>query len=246
MADRSIPEINAGSMADIAFLLLIFWLVTTTMDRDMGLTYRIPTPLDPPPGWVPPDVLDRNVLNIILNSKDNLKIEKKEGHELTDVTQYVHDFYLSQEDNMPVRHLVSEATINDTLAKLAPKIQQLERSAKNKVQWFQLGRLINTRKEWEGYRTSQQLIGDFYIMSKSAVIRFESNNGSSFEAYFSVLDQISNVLKVERNNLANKHFGISYDQLLKLGNTDPRTRSKIKAIRHQLPLKLLEPKPKNF
>ena len=57
---RDAGEINAGSMADIAFLLLIFFLVTTTMDVDSGLLRKLPPPIDPE-APKPPPVKERNV-----------------------------------------------------------------------------------------------------------------------------------------------------------------------------------------
>ena len=41
---REVPEINSSSTADIAFLLLIFFLITTSMDTDRGLARRLPPP----------------------------------------------------------------------------------------------------------------------------------------------------------------------------------------------------------
>lgn len=75
MASRSAPEINAGSMADIAFLLLIFFLVTTTMDVDTGITRKLPPPVENPDEDV--DVNQRNVLKILLNSRNDLMVDGK-------------------------------------------------------------------------------------------------------------------------------------------------------------------------
>jgi biopolymer transport protein ExbD len=74
MARRNAPEINAGSMADIAFLLLIFFLVTTTMDVDTGLTRKLPPPIDEPLEDIP-EVKQRNVFQVLVNANDDLLVE---------------------------------------------------------------------------------------------------------------------------------------------------------------------------
>lgn len=75
MAKRALPEINAGSMADIAFLLLIFFLVTTTMDVDKGINRKLPPwndeQVDPPP------IKKKNIFTVLVNSNDQLLVEDK-------------------------------------------------------------------------------------------------------------------------------------------------------------------------
>ena len=71
---RAIPEINAGSMADIAFLLLIFYLVTTTMDTDKGINRKLP-PIDDKLVQDPPPIKERNIFTVLVNSNDQLLVE---------------------------------------------------------------------------------------------------------------------------------------------------------------------------
>ncbi len=75
---RMTPEINAGSMADIAFLLLIFFLVTTTMDVDTGITRMLPPPIDPA-APEPPPVRERNVFVVLVDRNDRLLVEGQPG-----------------------------------------------------------------------------------------------------------------------------------------------------------------------
>ena len=72
-----VPEINASSMADISFLLLIFFLVTTTMDTDSGITRRLPPPVENPEQDV--KVKERNIMNVMINKYDKLLVNGKPG-----------------------------------------------------------------------------------------------------------------------------------------------------------------------
>jgi len=75
MGKRKVQEINASSMADISFLLLIFFLVTTTMSVDKGLSRRLPPPL--PPNMEKPDidVKKRNIFIVLINSNNQLLVQ---------------------------------------------------------------------------------------------------------------------------------------------------------------------------
>ncbi|MGP1479473.1 MAG: ExbD/TolR family protein [Capnocytophaga sp.] len=90
MAKRSIPEVNAGSMADIAFLLLIFFLVTTTIESNSGITVKLP-PKQPENATPPPPVREKNVLVVVVNKNNQLLINN-EIKELKDVKQTALDF----------------------------------------------------------------------------------------------------------------------------------------------------------
>ena len=72
MARRSAPEVNAGSMADIAFLLLIFFLVTTTLEKDNGIARQLP-PIDKSE-IEPPKIKEKNLFIVLVNKNDQLLV----------------------------------------------------------------------------------------------------------------------------------------------------------------------------
>jgi biopolymer transport protein ExbD len=82
-------------MADIAFLLLIFFLVTTTIATDKGLTLTLPQ--KPDPNQKPPDVTknQRNMFTILVNSQDRLLVEEKEVRDVKRLRKKVKEFVLN-------------------------------------------------------------------------------------------------------------------------------------------------------
>jgi biopolymer transport protein ExbD len=85
--DRLKQEVNAGSMADIAFLLLIFFLVTTTIDVDKGVLVKLPPWSDEPPEEM--KLNSRNVYSVLVNANNELLVrgEPKNIRNLRDDTK---------------------------------------------------------------------------------------------------------------------------------------------------------------
>jgi|TARA_Y100000589_G_C27002535_1_gene567394 biopolymer transport protein ExbD len=64
--------IPTSSMADIAFLLLVFFLVTTTIDTDKGLGIVLP-----PPGDMEIEIRKENILNCLINSQGKVLLDEE-------------------------------------------------------------------------------------------------------------------------------------------------------------------------
>jgi len=109
---RGKNEINAGSMADIAFLLLIFFLVTTTFPNDRGILFTLPPKADP--NRPPPDVTknERNIFKILVNSADLLLVENEPLADVSLIKGMVKEFVLNNGRNPTLSDSPEEAVVS--------------------------------------------------------------------------------------------------------------------------------------
>ena len=171
------PEINASSMADIAFLLLVFFLVTTTMDTDLGLSRLLPPPL-PDEIEEPPDIKQRNVFEVLVNSKDQLLVEG-DIMQIAELTEATKEFVKNPANdvNLPEKELRT-------------------------VDFF----------------------GNVEVSKQ--VISLQNDNGTSYNMYIQVQNELARAYNELRNELSMEKFGKTYDFYLETGDKD-----KVKAIR---------------
>lgn len=93
--NRPAAEVNSGSMADIAFLLLIFFLVTTTIANDKGIAMLLPPKPDPNEPETDVKMHDRNIFKILANSNDQLLVEDEPMRDVTKLRPMVKEFVLN-------------------------------------------------------------------------------------------------------------------------------------------------------
>lgn len=95
---RKMPGLNTSSTADISFMLLIFFLVTTSMDTDQGLGRTLPKPPEDDQLNNEIKVKERNILNIRIN-KDNYVMIGEDYATLDDVKERAKEFIKNENDS---------------------------------------------------------------------------------------------------------------------------------------------------
>jgi biopolymer transport protein ExbD len=183
---KKTPDIPSASMADIAFMLLIFFLVTTTMSVDRGLSRMLPPPV--PPNQKPPKIKERNVLEVLIN-KDNVLAIEGEIANTDQLTEKVKEFILNP-NNDP--NLSEVYPISHWL--------ELEKSKKNP-----------DKKKIQTYERILKEIGD--VPKSKGVISLQNDRGTKYEKYIEVQNAIVKAINELRNNLSMQAFGKPYSKL---------------------------------
>lgn len=236
MARRKIEEINAGSMADIAFLLLIFFLVTTTMDTDEGIVRTLPQKL-PPDYKMEVEINARDVFEVLVNANDQLLVENEyiQIEQLKDKTK---EFLTnpSNRDGLPIMEEVS-------VDRCKTEIDNRKRAMSGKVEPTVAGVLKAEITEWEDKLAAAEKVGSFRTLPKLAIISLRNDNGTSYKRYVEVQDALQSAINELRNEWSQRVYGENFTDWSSSKDED---KEKIKIIRAIIPQRIAEQEPKNI
>ena len=220
MAKRSSPEVNAGSMADIAFLLLIFFLVTTTIETDSGISRKLPPIEDSEEDVV---IKQKNIFTVIIDGKDRLLVEDS-IIDLKDLRESAIKFL----DNG------GGGRKNNWLA-----------WDEEKQSWEQ-----NKSPEGKDYVGCDYCNGKedpkSSVNPNKAIISLKNDRETSYATYISVQNELVAAYTTLRNRRSKKLYGISFTEMEK--NNDDinwngdklKLKNQIKRIKKEFPQKLSE------
>ena len=223
-------EINAGSMADIAFLLLIFFLVTTTMDTDAGILRQLPPPI-PPDAPEPPKVKDRDVYVVLVNANDLLLVEG-EVMEIGDLREGTKTFLTNPDksEDLPEKKLVTRAEVTQKISEYKGFLAQTP-DRKD---------LQKDLAKWEKKLTTINLIGEYMELPGSAVISLRNDTETSYDMYIQVQNELTRAINELRDELSMEKFGKKYSELDK---NIPEDKERIIAVRMVFPQRISEAEP---
>ncbi|WP_107037413.1 ExbD/TolR family protein [Brumimicrobium mesophilum] len=266
MAKRVVPEINAGSMADIAFLLLIFFLVTTTMDKDTAYLRKIPKKVESL--VTPPPVEEKNIYKIVINSKQVIQARDSiiKPEDISTLNSRIKHFYLINRGKKTDRALnypyyaygskeLYSTNLNNQFNRLdALEAQEVQDDRTQKMieqttaaidKWQQKLNMMNLYTQYSGKQEMPEIAFEAHI-------RLESFVDTDYSAYVAVQSEVQRAVTELRDEESEALFGVSWTTMNRYIQTNaledtPELRQYKKhaeLIETLYPLSLIEVKPK--
>ncbi len=251
MAKREIPEINAGSMADIAFLLLIFFLVTTTMDKDQAYVRSIPKRIDVPITDIV-EVEKRNIFAIRANFNNDLMVRKELMQNPDDISERVIEFYTKNEkkndptNDFPMYSRISMKEIEDNLRAAEAEAEAVENTpnAMQDIIDFKYRQV----DEWTNKRNALKLLGkpELPEIHFQAHIRIEVQQATEYKLFAKIQSELEEAIFELRDRAAQDVFGESYGTIQRRYNMDKAKldKDKMDLLSILYPAKFIEVTPK--
>lgn len=178
-------------MADIAFLLLIFFLVTTTMDINQGINRLLPPLLEE--DAEPPEIKRRNVLTVLVNASDQLLVNNK-FMDVKDLRREAVEFFTNptSSDDLPETEYFSERVDK--------------------------ARVTGDTARYNVLKKTLDILGEDVKVSKG-VISLQNDRGTSYKMYIRVQDELARAIAEIRNDLSLRLWGVRFTDLKE--ETDP-------------------------
>lgn len=227
MAKRELQEINAGSMADIAFLLLIFFLVTTTMATDQGIERSLPKKEENPPE-IP--VIQRNIFEISVNFRDQVAVEGK-YIALEQMNKELRDFYTNPNNSrsdMPELKRISKSNLEILLTQNEYALSQ---DTENKA-------LISNVEKIKGQLQAIEYFGEYNQLPKIAFVAITTDQKSSYNRFVEIYNQIEATINELKNEASLEYFNVP---MLELDEKIEEDRNKLRALRLLYPKRIVTP-----
>jgi biopolymer transport protein ExbD len=180
--NRGSEEVNAGSMADIAFLLLIFFLVTTQIATNKGLTLLLP-PKQEEDEPLEIKQQQRNIFKIQINSLDRLLVEDEPLDDVSQIREMVYDFVLNFGAPDNVKRGSDKVSDVETYNSLPGAMKA------------DISRRLGSSESSDG--------------PSKAIVSVKADRGSSYEIYIQILDELNaayNRIYGERVGLTDEEF----------------------------------------
>ena len=190
-------------MADIAFLLLIFFLVTTTMEKESGMMRLLPE-------WEqkdPEEVNRRNVIDVLVNDQNKILL-KGELVQMNEVERLLPEIILNtaNDPKWPENIPVTEEEVQNILAEAKAGYDNATEEDK--------GTAMKRLNEAEMRLKAFQIFGAQYKKSKH-VVSIQSTRGAEYNTYIELSDQILRAYRVAREKLGKTKWNKSWDELNK-------------------------------